>query len=232
MGEQRMPERVTWEEISARLETCPPWADLSPAAREGIARHGQARHHAPGDVFIGPGDEARSLYVVVRGRVRISQPWLGSREPQVRELGPGECLWDLRFLGDDEFPGKAEAVQESVLFELRRNTFEALLRRQPEIGVELVRALAGRLSGAAEAAEELGLREVRRHVYSFLWQLYTVQGESFQLPVGIDELGDVPGAPSGAVRRILTDLVASESITLDGQAVRVLKPDVLRQGTL
>lgn len=231
-GEQQMPERVTWEEISAKLETCSPWADLSPNAREVIARHGQARHHAPGDVFIEPGDDARSLHVLLRGRVRIVQTQAGSREPQVTEVGPGECLWDLRFLGDDEFPGKAEAITEGVAFELRRDTFEGLLRRHPEIGVELVRALAGRLSGATEAAEELALREVRRHVYGFLWQLYTVQGESFHLPVGIDELGQVPGAPAGAVRRLLDDLAASESITLEGLAVHVLKPDALRLGTL
>ena len=226
-----MPERITWEEISARLESCPPWADLSSATREGIARYGQARHRAPGDIFIDPGDDARALHVVVRGRVRISQPRPGTRELQVRELGPGECLWDLRFLGDDEFPGRAEAVTESVVFELRRDTFESLLRRNPEIGVELIRALAGRLLGATEAAEELALREVRRHVYGFLWQLYTVQGESFHLPVGMDELGDVPGAPMGAARRILEELAVSGSIALDDRAVQVLKPDVLRQGT-
>lgn len=227
----KMPERVTWEEISAKLETCSPWADLSSSTREVIARHGQARHHAAGDVFIEPGDEARSLHVLLRGRVRIEQPRAGTRELQVREVGPGECLWDLRFLGADEFPGKAEAISDGVAFELRRDTFEGLLRRHPEIGVELVRALASRLCGAAEASEELGLREVRRHVYGFLWQLYTVQGESFHLPPGIDELGDIPGAPTGAVRRILNELAASGCITLDGQAVQVLKPDVLRQGT-
>jgi CRP-like cAMP-binding protein len=227
-----MPERVGWEEICTRLEASPPWSDLSQEAREAMARHGMARHHASGDVFIEPGDDARSLQVVLRGRVGLLESRLGSREPELRELKPGDVLWDLRFLEEGEFPGTAKALSESVVFELRHDTFEALLRRQPEIAVELVRALAQRLSGAAELAEALGLREVRRHVYGFLWQLYTVQGEAFHLPVGIDELGDVPGAPSQSVRRILDELSFHEAIALDGLAVRVLKPDILRQGAL
>ena len=87
------------------------------------------------------GDEADSLYVVVRGRMRVT-----SGERAIAELGRDEPLGELGLLAGQPRSATARAIRDTELAQLSQPTFERLLRELPEALAWLTRLVAERVA--------------------------------------------------------------------------------------
>lgn len=90
------------------------------------------------------GDPGDRLYAVVSGRMRIVA---GADEDAriLTTLGPGAVLGELAVLTGAPRSASAQAVRDTSLLEIDGDRFAELLRRDPELGAALARALAERL---------------------------------------------------------------------------------------
>lgn len=90
------------------------------------------------------GDAGDRLYLVVSGRMRV----IAERDGQqavLNTLGPGAVLGELAVLTGAERSASVQAVRDTELLEIEGGRFGELLRRDPELGAGLARALAERL---------------------------------------------------------------------------------------
>ncbi len=96
------------------------------------------------------GKPADYLWVVQTGEVRLYKSSADGRLATLESLHPGEAFGAISALGRDQYPASAEAVTDGSAWCLPRNVVFTLLRDEPQIAVEVLRIVSGRLHQAHE----------------------------------------------------------------------------------
>jgi CRP-like cAMP-binding protein len=122
---------------------------------------------APGEVIFEPGDPGVSLFVVQAGEVELTRPGEGGSLP-VASLGPGDLFGELAVLLGGRRRAKARAVGAVKLLELEGATLQAMCLERPEIGLRLIRKLAGRIIDLEQRLAALGVDDLVRPVVRVL----------------------------------------------------------------
>jgi CRP/FNR family transcriptional regulator, cyclic AMP receptor protein len=111
-------------------------------------------------VLFRAGDAGDAMYVIERGKVRISVQTTDGRELTLTELGQGDFFGELALL--DRQPRSANAVvaDDARLAVLSRDHFLSFMRSNPDVALEMLTALAHRL----RRTDELLRHSVTRNV--------------------------------------------------------------------
>ena len=125
--------------------------------------HSFERTCAPGELIFEPGDEGVSLFVIQAGEVELTRPDGGGSLP-VASLGPGDLFGELAVLLGGRRRSKARAVGAVKLLELEGATLQAMCLERPEIGLRLIRKLAGRIIDLEQRLAALGVDDLVRPV--------------------------------------------------------------------
>ncbi|MGQ0645199.1 MAG: cyclic nucleotide-binding domain-containing protein [Elusimicrobiota bacterium] len=133
---------------------------LGGRALAAIARAMMEKSYAEGETVFAEGDVGRALFIVARGRVRLSQ---GKKAPgkggDIALLQAGDFFGEMALL--DELPrsASAHAASPATLYILYKSQLDALSADNPAAAVKVLHALARLLSarlrrGAANGAAE------------------------------------------------------------------------------
>jgi CRP/FNR family transcriptional regulator, cyclic AMP receptor protein len=111
-------------------------------------------------VLFRAGDAGDAMYIIERGKVRISVQTTDGRELTLTELGQGDFFGELALL--DRQPRSANAVvaDDARLAVLSQDHFLSFMRSNPDVALEMLTALAHRL----RRTDELLRHSVTRNV--------------------------------------------------------------------
>jgi len=123
------------------IEAVPLLEGLPERALEALAGRAKAVATLPGDVIIGEGERGDALYVITRGRVRVTREADGT---VLGELGDGDFFGETALLGDHVRTATVAAAAPSQLLRLTRREVLALAEEQPELKRRLEDAAAAR----------------------------------------------------------------------------------------
>ena len=98
-----------------------------------------------GDVICRQGDTGYTMYVVVRGRVKLAVDSRGEPYRLLGYIGRGQHFGEMAVLTDGLRTATASAVIDTELLELDRDCFERLLDSVPKFAANLSRSLGFRL---------------------------------------------------------------------------------------
>jgi CRP/FNR family transcriptional regulator len=127
-------------------------------------------------IFIA-GDNARGLYVIVKGSVRAFRESTDGREQIIHVEGAGATIAEVPVFDDGNYPSTVAAEEETDTLFLDKRDVRQLCLQHPQIPLAAVRLLAGRLRRCAELVETLSLKEVGQRVARFLLSEAQRQGE-------------------------------------------------------
>ena len=128
-------------------------------ARELVARLREC-HYRAGDAIFRKGDRCEGLFIVLTGRVRTSITSVDGREQVLKVFGPGRTFADIPVFDDDPLPADAVAVTDSTVAILLQTDLLDLLRRHPDVSLDVIRQFASRLRAYKLVVEDLSLRDV------------------------------------------------------------------------
>jgi CRP-like cAMP-binding protein len=104
-----------------------------------------------GERIVNAGEVGVCLFLVQSGSVRLSRRAAAGLAPlEIAVLRKGDIFGEGALLDGRPYGVDAEAISDCEVLELSAATFEKLLRAHPEIGVRLLRQLAGRLGALEE----------------------------------------------------------------------------------
>jgi CRP/FNR family transcriptional regulator len=211
------------------LRQIPYLRKMAPAERDALARDCAFRNVARGVSLFSEGDEARGIFLIVSGRIRLVRSSADGREQVLHEEGPGSTLAEVPVFDGAGYVGSAIAVDDSVVFCVPRATLLAALDRSPGSALEVIRILAGRVRTLAGMVEDLSLRAVTERIAVYLLREMTIAGKDcFTLPATRDELAAHVGTVREQASRGLSALKTAGIITVTGRKVCVTDPDRLR----
>ena len=108
------------------LHGIPLFSELNPDELGEIVSLARSRSFGEGQTIFRQGDEADGMYVIERGRVRISARVLGESEVELAVLGPGDVLGEFALVDRGGRSATAQAIEPSSGFFFSNRQFEVL----------------------------------------------------------------------------------------------------------
>jgi predicted acylesterase/phospholipase RssA len=128
------------------------FAGAGSTALEALASDASPHHVLAGEWVLHEGDEAKELFVVLRGRLRVVSD-LGGTARTLRVLGPGATIGELSLLTGAPRSASVQAVRDTTLLRVPRDSFVELVQRDAGFAASVARELALQLqaSGGLDA---------------------------------------------------------------------------------
>lgn len=184
------------------------------------------------------GDEADALYVLRKGKMKLSRRYADDdprRESLLTVLGDGSVFGELSVLDPGPRTTTASAITACELGVLRREDLMNLLDAYPKLAHGLMRQLARRLRHATDYASDLVLNDVHGRTARTLQHLADLFGEPSPQGTVVrhgltqQEIAHMVGASRESVNKFLMDLTDHGVITLSYRAFVVVDPEGLNE---
>jgi len=111
-----------------------------------------------GDAVFHEGDLGNTMFVIRKGKVRISKRVRGG-EKTFAILGPGEFFGEMAILNGEPRSATATALEDVHLLEVDARRFESMITKQGEIAIRFIQRLASRLKDADQLIAILTKRD-------------------------------------------------------------------------
>ncbi len=117
-----------------------------------------------GDLIYGRNDSSRSLYLVVAGKVGISQIADDGSEVLLEIVRPDELFGDSAFLGASRRTEEATVIEKATVMTWAISEMEELVMKRPRLAVALLQVLARRNAELTRRIESLSIDTIERRL--------------------------------------------------------------------
>ncbi len=214
------------------LQRSPLFRALAPASLEQVAALATRRSYREGEAICSQGDPGDALYGIVSGRVRISTGDADGREIFLNIMEPGDTFGEIALLDGGTRTASAIAMEKCELVSLRRDHLLALLLREPQVALELLRLCGERLRWTSGQVEDAALLDTGARLAKRLLGLALLHGERAgagrKLRISQEDLAGFLGVSRQAVNQQLQAWKARGWIALGRGSVTVLDERSLR----
>ncbi len=221
MSEATDAEPSSKERKAAALARASLFEGLEQPDIDRLADLSKTSTYRSGDMIFQKGDLSRSLYVIDRGRVKISTDSPDGREVALNLLGPGDVFGEIALIDGGARTADAIACEPCRLLQLDRADLTPLLEREPALTMRMLVALTGRVRWIADRFEDslfldLGARLAKRLL--FLGDHFGIdspRGRRLSVSLPQRELAAHMGVSRETVNRLLQQWRASGLIMID-----------------
>jgi CRP-like cAMP-binding protein len=208
---------------------------LAPEEREALEGLGSPRQYQSGAAIFHAGDDAGTLFVLVRGRVKTAVMAEGGREVILSFPGPGELLGEVSALGEGPRAATVIALEPVEALAIPGAAFRSFLEARPRVLLLVMRQVIDRLLAADRQRAEFAGYDVTGRVARRLVELADDHGEPTEdgvaigLPISQEELAAWTSASREAVGKSLHLLRELGWIRTDRRRITVRDADALRK---
>jgi CRP/FNR family transcriptional regulator, nitrogen oxide reductase regulator len=170
----------------------------------------QRRSLPRGSYFFHQGEPASTFYILLAGRVRLTQLSPEGHQVILHLATPGEGIGIIVALSNMPYPVAAEVVEDATVLAWDAETTNRLLEHYPRLAVNGLRLVARRFGELQERYRELATERVERRVARALLRLARQMGKRVEGGVLIDmilsrqDLAEMTGTTLYTVSRILS----------------------------
>jgi len=139
-----MPNPASQMTLEA-LRSVPLFASLDDSAAAHL-RNLLAEQEVPSNTrLFKQGDEGNAMYLIERGRVRISIKDEAKQELTLAELAQGDFFGEMSLIDGRQRSADANVIEDARLAILSRDSFLIFVRSNPDVALEMLSALSERL---------------------------------------------------------------------------------------
>ena len=211
------------EEVLARSDF---FADV-PLDRLGpLTEQGSTKTLTRGDVLFAQGSESHDLFVVLSGRVAMTNRSTDGRESVVALMEAGDLFGEMPLLDSGPRSAEARALEPSKVLSIPYEPVRALFDDQPTLLWGVVRLLSHRLRSTDEALADAMFLDVTGRTAKRLLELANGADE-FILPITQEELAGMVGASRERVNKAIASFIRLGWLDQQERRYRILKRDRL-----
>ncbi len=212
------------------------FAGIGESEMQRIAERTTMREFSRGKVILQPDELQEMIYLIKEGRVKVSRYSPDGREQILALLEAGDVVGEFALVEEAE-PVHVEAFEDTLICALNRVDFLALVRRQPEVLLAVVKVLAERLRVAEEEIADLVFRDVPGRLASLLLRLAEAYGQEddgglrLTLRLTHQDIASMIGATRETVTSTLSRFRDAGLITIEHRSITIKNPGGLRRLT-
>lgn len=174
-------------------------------------------------------EEGDTFFLIAKGRVKVGLSGPDGREVILTILGPSDFFGDMALLDGHPRSANVTTMTASDLLTLTRPDFLGLVKRKPQIAVEMLKTIAARLRKANHQIAGLSFLGIVDRVCDALLGLFDEFGE--ETPEGLlihnrpthQILAEMTGATRETVSRAIRRLEDGGYIVIKGKDVLFLR---------
>ena len=179
------------------------------------------------------GDPSNTVYVLQRGRIKISALSDCGQELLLEIVGPGEIFGDVATIQGTPRTTSAQVLDNSLVCEIQRKDFESLLATDPEIASHMLESLTSRLRRAEAQLLSLISQDVSTRVREALIEFVEFESDpDSNVPIRIritqQDLANLVGASRQKTWQALKELEDRGFLRLSYGSIWVTAPHKLR----
>ncbi|MDI6873375.1 Crp/Fnr family transcriptional regulator [Candidatus Solincola sp.] len=165
-----------------------------------------------GDYIFLECDPPRSLYVLVKGEVKLLKQTDDGREMIVEMVYPGEIFGEEAIFDGQPYPMTAQALEDVEVLSISRSDFFSFLRDNPDLALEIITQLGARLREAQNTIRALAMERVEWRIARVLLMLARKagvkgkDGVSIDLPLTRQDIADMAATTVETTIRVLSNL--------------------------
>ena len=215
------------------LKSCPLFRGLPGPSLDRIAALAVQRSFREGEIVFSQGDPGDAIYAVVAGRIRISSGTADGREISLNIMEPGSTFGEIALLDGGTRTATAMASEPSELVSIRRDHFAALLEREPQVALELLKLCGQLLRWTSGLVEDATLLDAPGRLAKRLLSLSELHGQRTQdgttLKISQEDLATFLGVSRQVVNQYLQGWKAQGWVDLGRGSVTVRNEAAIRQ---
>ena len=142
------------------LRSVPLFAALDDAAARELRSLLKVREAKSGTVLFRAGDSGDAMYLIEKGRVRISVRDEDKKDVTLAELAGGDFFGEMALIDGKQRSADAKVIEDARLAILARDKFLSFVRSNPDVALEMLSAVTDRL----RRTDDLLRRRVSRNV--------------------------------------------------------------------
>lgn len=208
---------------------------LSPEELDELALRAPDTYLDEGEVLYTPQEAGEKLFILKKGRVQVYEMNSVGSEITLSVVESGAVFGEMT-LTKQSFKGVyVRALAPSYVCSLGLADFEGLVMRKPQVGLRLVRVLAGRLRQSELRMADLVQKEVPARLATLILTLVEseglVSGESYRIATRYthEQLGTMIGAKRVAVSRAFSHLKEAGAVEFKNRYIHIIDMEVLRE---
>ena len=174
-----------------------------------------------------PGDPSNTVYLLKKGRVKISSSSASGKEVTFEILEPGEIFGELDAMEGSPHETMAEALDDVVICAIRREDFDRHVQKHPHLNVRLTKLIGFKFRKLESRIEDLVCRDVHARLAHLLLDLSQTTGSPQGAGVRINvklthhEMANLIGCARETVSTILGEFRVKGLIKIDGRSITI-----------
>ena len=186
------------------------------------------------DILYTPKEGTERLFILKKGRVQCYEVNAEGDEITLSVIEEGNIFGEMVLIGQSLKGLYVRAIEPSTVVSLKRKDLEDLIKKNPEVGLRLVRDLAERLHDSEARYADIIGKDVPARLATQILQLVDSEGvvsrEDYRIPNHYthDQLGSMIGCKRVAVTRAFRKLEEGGAAELDERRIVVKDMDALR----
>jgi len=217
------------------LTRCGLFADLTHEEAEAISSKIFRRHYAKGQIIFSQGDPSNSIYIIEKGRIKVSRQSPDGKELVLYSLGEGRYFGESALFISEPRRSVATTTEPTDLLVMTREDFMHVIEANPRIALVILAGLGHRLKMANQKAEDAVFLDVPTRIIRALLRLANSSGQ----PVGEGilitrkltqtELANIVGTSRESVNKWLRTSERQGLISYERRAITLLQPKTLEE---
>ncbi len=204
--------------------------ELDAATLEYMASVSQMASSRKREVIYFPEESSNTIYMLKRGKIKISRISPDGQTMTLALIGPGEIFGESAILGQTTHENIAEVVEDAMVCAIDKDEFQRLLARNDALSRTVQVWIGERMRKVESKIEDLVFKDARQRVVSFLCQYVRSFGKEL---VDIwevrpflthQDIAELTATSRQTVNSILNDLKGEDKIDFSRQFLRV--PDL------
>jgi CRP-like cAMP-binding protein len=219
------PRSIGW---AHSLRACQLFSGVPAEELETIARIAVQKQLAKGEYLFRKDAPSRGFYVVQSGRINVHCVAANGREQVIHIFEPGDSFAEASLAGNGGYPADARAIGPSNVLLIPKAAIIDLLRRRPELALQILGSLSQHLRVLVSLLDDLTLKDVEARLAN--WTLKRCPSPHASSPVTfvLDRtkrvLAAELGTASETISRTLAKWRSQKIVAVEGRTITVLNP--------
>ena len=210
------------------LKSIPYFSALGLAELESIRKLVFEKTADRGEMVSLEGEPVDNLYFVASGVVKVFKTSTEGKEQILSIVRPGESLNDVPIFDGGPNPVSAQAMGPVLLYGIKKNDIEAILRDHPQVALNVIKVLTRRVRHLVSLVEDLSFKHVIGRVAKILLEHI---GEDIGRGPRLtqQEMAAMAGTAREVVGRSLKALEEEGAIKLDRHRIIITDKEALQK---
>lgn len=191
---------------------------------QSIASRGGQKTYPAQAVLVNEDDDTDSLFIVVRGKVKVYGTGSSGREVVYTTLGPGDYFGEMTLDGGPR-SASVMTMEQTTCVVVPGSQVRDFLAQHPDFALHLIRKLIGLVRRSTDTVKRLALDDVYTRIHKLLLEMAHDENGVLVVTERLtqQDIADRVGSSREMVSRIFKQLTIGGYVSTEGRRITLLK---------